>query len=100
MPLLESTDIDEIIEALGGSVTIDGGAVPVMGILAFETREIDNNGRTVWTDTIELSVSAATSALIDLNDTELTINGTDYQAFDKTAPDVSGMVKFFLTRDF
>lgn len=96
--LFESDDIAVLLDALGTAVTIDDASV-VTGVFAAEDRRIEADGASFWTTTPTVALATADAELVTVSGSVLTIEGVDYQPFDKQGP-TSGTVTFFLTRDF
>lgn len=92
-----AADITAMIDAMGQPVTV--GLTQTTAVFSTGPREVVRNGMTVYTDTPTLLVSAAVGDLVEKNETIITVDSTDYQAFEKV-PDGSGFVELDLTRDF
>lgn len=75
------------------------GITPATGIFSTGPREVVRNGMTIYTDEPSLLLSVADAELAEKNSTIITVDDTDYQAFEKV-PDGSGFVELSLTRDF
>jgi hypothetical protein len=95
--LFSHSDITAMIQAMGTTCLI--GITPVTGVFSTGPREIARNGVSVYTDTPTLLLSVADAELVVKNETIITINNVDYQAFEKVA-DGAGFVELDLTGDF
>jgi len=91
------SDIAAMIAAMGQTMLI--GITPLTGIYSTGPREITRNGAVVWTDEPTLLLSTADAELVELNQTIITINNVDHQAYNRV-PDGAGFVELDLTRDF
>jgi hypothetical protein len=86
-----------MLAALGGPATIV--AATVTGVFNEPGQPVNRNGVTVITDAPTLLLSAADAATVTKDSTVITIDGTEYQAYEKTQ-DGAGFVELDLTRDF
>lgn len=91
------SDIAAMISAMGQTMLI--GITPVTGIYSTGPRELQRNGAVIWTDEPTLLIAETDAEQVTLNQTIITINNVDYQAYNRV-PDGSGFVEFDLTRDF
>ncbi len=90
-------DITAMIDAMGQPVVV--GLTQTTAVFSTGPREVVRNGMTLYTDTPALLVSAEVGELVEKNETIITVDDVDYQAFEKV-PDGAGFVELDLTRDF
>ncbi len=92
-----AADMQAMLSAIGGPVLI--GAVPATGVFTGPGQPVVRDGVTMITDAPTLLLSETDAATVVKDSTVITIDGTQYQAYEKT-PDGAGFVELDLTRDF
>lgn len=95
--LLDATMIASMISDLGGDIVVDG--IAAKGIFYEPGKQIVQFDGSVSTSDPYLVVDAATAETITVNDTVITVNGTEYLAVN-IQRDRAGWYGVNLTRDF